>query len=221
MSDVATLWGIGRYDGPDGPVSFELGHDEVQRDLGSAMRRLGRLGLGDGKRVLFCSMLSEAGQFWPWILGAMLNGSQLSCADASEGEARRVATYCRLLDYDAVLGLTGALLDGIDQLGLTYEEVFGRVGLVGARPEAAARLRADGAVQPTAMALVGPAIALADGPGEAATVDTDEWEIGVEEGSGRLWVTALRPRATPFVQAPSAIRGRISAQGELRFEGEP
>ena len=64
----------GRYDGPDGPVSWEIAHDEIQRDLGSAMRRLGELGVGSGDRVLFCSMLSEAGQFWPWILGAMLGG---------------------------------------------------------------------------------------------------------------------------------------------------
>ncbi len=213
------LWGVGRYDGPDGPVSWEIGHEEVQRDLGSAMRRLGDLGLGAGDRVLFCSMLSEAGQFWPWILGAMLNGTQLSCADASEGEARRVATYCRLLRYDAVVGVTGALLDGLDDLGLAYDEVFAGVPLVGARPEAADRLVGAG-VAPTAMALVGPAVALAAAPGEPATVDVEEWEVTADE-SRRLYVTASRDRVTPFVTEPTAIWGRIEGPGELSFEGGP
>jgi hypothetical protein len=217
--EAPTLWGVGRYDGPDGPVSFEVGHEEIQRDLASAMSRLGELGLGSGQRVLFCSMLSEAAQFWPWILGAMLNGTQLSCADATEGEARRVATYCRSLPYDAVVGVTGGLLDGLDGLGLGYAEVFGGVPLVAARPDAARRLAASG-VAPTAMAVCGPAVAIAAGPGAPARVDEEEWEV-VADDDGTLCVTARKDRATPFVQTPTAIRGRISGPGEITFEGEP
>ena len=212
MSTTTELWGVGRYDGPDGPVSWEIGHDEIQRDLGSAMRRLGELGLGRGDRVLFCSMLSEAGQFWPWILGAMLNGTQLSCADAMESEARRVATYCRLLDLDAVMGVTGALLDGLDELELPHDEVFGGIRLVLARPDAVDRLAAAG-VDVTPMALLGPAVVV------GSAWDTDEWEV--HEESGLLFVTSLKDRATAFVHEPVAGRGRIVGPGELQVEGEP
>jgi hypothetical protein len=201
---TSALWGVGRYEGPDGLVTWEIGHEEIQRDLASAMRRLPALGVGPGQRVLFCSMLSEAGQFWPWILAALLGGTQLSCADASEGEARRVATFCSLLDYDAVLGVTGALLDGLEGLGRDPEEVFAGVPLVAARPDAVDRL--PGA---RAMALCGPAFAIAPEPGARPAVDGDEWAI--DHDGDRVLVTALKDRATAFVRTPTAIRGRILA----------
>ena len=88
-------------------VPWEISQAEMQRDMGSAAQVLSELGVGAGKRVLFCSMLSEAGQFWPLIVGSMLAGAQLSCADATESDAARVAMFTRLLDYSAVLGVTG------------------------------------------------------------------------------------------------------------------
>ena len=108
--------------------------------MGSAARTLATLGITGGTRVLFCSMLSEAGQFWPLTVGAMLSGAQLSCADANEGDALRVAMFTRLVEYRAVLGVTGAILDGLDALGHPYAEVFGGVEIVGARPDAYQRL---------------------------------------------------------------------------------
>jgi hypothetical protein len=190
-------------------VAWPISHEEIQRDLGSASRRLADLGLGSGRRVLFCSMLSEAGQFWPWILGAMLGGAQLSCADASTGEARRVATFCRLLDYDAVLGVSGPILDGLGELGLDPGEVFAGVPLVAARPDALGRL--EGAVP---MALLGPALAIAAEPGEPTRVDGEEWVLDVD-GEGRVLVTSRQARATTFVREPTAVRGRITGDGVI------
>ncbi len=97
--------------------------------------------------------------------------------------------------------------------------MFGGIRIVGARPEAAPRLAAAG-VPPTAMALLGPAVAMADGPDRPARVDEAEWEV-TADGEGRLHVTALQERATPFVTAPTATWGRISGPGELHLEGKP
>jgi hypothetical protein len=202
---TAALWGVGRYEGPDGPKTWPIGHDEIQRDLGSARRRLAEVGVGAGDRVLFCSMLSEAGQFWPWILAAMLGGAQLSCADATEGEAQRVATFCGLLDYAAVIGVSASLLDGLEGLGRDPGEVFAGVRLVAARPDAQERL-----VGARAMALVGPAFAIAPEPAAPPTVDPDEWSLDVDR-EDRVLVSALKPRVTPFARTPTAIRGRIVA----------
>lgn len=195
MSDE--LWGVGRYDGPDGPVAWPIGHEEVRRDLASAMRRLEGLGVGRGSRVLFCSLLSEAGQFWPWILATMLRGAQLSCADATEGEARRVATFCDALHYDAVIGITGAVLDGLEALGRDPAEVVAGGTLVLARPGAAERLAGS-----RPFVLCGPAVAV-DGE-----TDPDEWLLEAD-AEGRVLVTSRRPRATAFVRTPTAATGRM------------
>ncbi len=208
-----TLWGVGSYEDGTARVAWEISHAEIQRDMGSAARILATLGITGGTRVLFCSMLSEAGQFWPLTVGAMLSGAQLSCADANEGDALRVAMFTRLVDYRAVLGVTGAILDGLDGLGRSFAEVFGRVEIVGARPEAYERLVGAG-LRPHHFICCGPAIAVGTAPGEPARFDTDEWRLETDAG-GRVLVSNLQPRATSFVRACTAVYGELVDGGLL------
>src|SRR6185503_12852203 len=128
--------------------AWDVSHAEIERDMGSATARLEAVGVEPGRRVLWCSMLSEAAQFWPFIVATMLRGAQLSCADATRAEAPRVAMFTRQMTYYAVLGVNGALLDGLDELGRPYADVFGEVTVVGARPDAYGRLVAAG-LRPT------------------------------------------------------------------------
>ncbi len=201
------LWGIGSYEDGTARVPWEISHAEIQRDMGSAARTLATLGITTGTRVLFCSMLSEAGQFWPLTVGAMLSGAQLSCADANEGDALRVAMFTRLVEYRAVLGVTGAILDGLDALGHTYAEVFGDVEIVGARPDAYRRL-VEAGLHPHHFVCCGPAVAAGVAPGAPARLDTDEWQLDTDAG-GRILVSNLQPRATAFVRAGTAVYGEL------------
>jgi hypothetical protein len=207
-----SLWGIGCYDDGDRRVAWEISHTEMQRDIDAATRILTTLGIGAGRRVLFCSMLSEAGQFWPLTVGAMLTSAQLSCADANEGDATRVAMFTRLVEYHAVLGITGAVLDGLDALDQPYAEVFGGVAVLGARPDAHERLQRAGLV-PSHFVLCGPAVAVAATPGAPARVDPDEWRLEVDSDDGRVLVTSLQPRATGFTQTPTAVHGTLDDGG--------
>jgi hypothetical protein len=201
------LWAVGCYAGPDGLVTWEISHDEIERDLGSAPRALAALGVGAGGRVLHCSLLTEAGQFFPLVIGTMLVGAQLSCADATSGDAQRVAMFLRLLDYDAVLGVNAAILDGLDELDIAYADAFARARIVCARPDALTRLRAAG-ITPHAFVLCGPAVAIAPAPDALAVVaDPGEWELGSHEG--RITVTNLRRRATDFRATVTAVRGAV------------
>jgi hypothetical protein len=213
-----TLWGVGSYHDGTGCRPWEIGHDEIQRDMGAGAKALAGLGVGAGDRVLFCSMLSESGQFWPLIVGSMLSGAQLSCADANEGDAIRVAMFTRLMQYRAVLGVTEGLLDGLDGLGRAYAEVFAGVGVLGARPGAYERLQAAG-LAPHWFVLCGPAVAIAPAPGEPAQADTGEWELASD--AGRVVVTALRDRATTFDRAPTAVRGEVVDGGVTPQKEEP
>ncbi|HEX5097450.1 MAG TPA: hypothetical protein VFX21_15585 [Acidimicrobiia bacterium] len=203
---MTALWGVGACDDGVTRVPWEISHDEIQREMGAAPAALAALGVGPGERVLFCSMLSEAGQFWPLIVGAMLAGAQLSCADANEGEAVRVAMFTRLMAYRAVLGVTPALLDGLDALDQSYADTFASVAVVGARPGAYERLERSGCT-PHRFVLCGPAVAIGREPGGPAYVNDDEWELGLD--GDHIVVTAKRPRATTFDRAPTAIRGAL------------
>jgi hypothetical protein len=202
-----TLWGVGSYEDGAGRVPWEISHAEIQRDMGSAARTLATLGISSGKRVLFCSMLSEAGQFWPLTVGAMLSGAQLSCADANQGDALRVAMFTRLVEYRAVLGVTGAILDGLDMRGHPYAEVFGGVEIIGARPDAYQQLLAVG-LRPYHFVCCGPAIAAGVAPGAPARFDTYEWRLETD-ADGRVLVSNLQPRATTFVRACTAVYGEL------------
>ena len=220
-TETPPLWAVGRYDGSDGPVTWEISHEEINRDLANAPRALGALGVGAGGRVLHCSLLSEAGHFFPLVIGTMLVGAQVSQADATSGDATRVAMFLRLLEYDAVLGVNGAILDGLDALGVGYGDAFAGVRAVCARPNAITRLRAAG-IEPHAFVLCGPAVAIAPAPGAPAVVDSEEWELGT--GAGHVTVTNLRPRATEFCATATAVRGTVAGGAivlDLDLEGSP
>jgi len=209
----AQAWGVGQWESPAGKEAWEISRDEITRDIGAAMAALGNAGVARGDRVLFCSMLSEAGQFWPLMVATMAVGAQLSCADATEAEAARVAMFCGRLRYAAVIGITAEVVDGLAGLGVRPAELLGGVGIVAARPGAYERL-ASGGVPVHRFALVGPAVALGPAPGAPASVAASEWSV--EDGpDGYLAVTNLKPRATTFSRTPTAIRGRVDEHGGI------
>jgi hypothetical protein len=200
------LWGVGSYHDQHARVPWPVSAAEMQRDLAAGVRLMGELGLREGSRVLICSMLSEAAQHWPLIVGAMAAGAQLSCADSTGGEAARVAMFLRLLDYDAVLGLTPALVDSLATFFADPAESLSSVRVVGAHPGAFERLQSTG-LMPHHFVLCGPALAISHHPGEPARVDDREWEL--TEARGRVLVTNRAPRAVDFRRMPTGVRGAV------------
>ena len=210
MQTSPALWGVGSYSDENGRrAPWRISHEEIGRDIGVAVDVLTDLDLA-GRRVLWCSMLSEAGQFWPYVCGTVMAGGRLSCADSTYGEAMRVSMFLRLMDYDAVFGVTEALLDGLEGAGDSWADVFAGVRLLGAYPGAYERLAAEG-LAPVHFALCGPAIAIGREPGGPAFVAGAEWELAPDEEL--VTVTSLRPRAQPFIRTPIAVRGTIVSGG--------
>ena len=209
-TSMSELWGVGSYvDGAGTRASWEISQDEIDRDIGVATEVLGALGVG-GDGVLWCSMLSEAGQIWPYVCGTVLAGGRLSCADATQGEAARVAMFLRRMSYGAVFGVTPAILDGLEALDHDPAELFGRVRLVAACAGAFERLRCAG-LSPVRFALCGPAVAIGRKPDGPAFVAPDEWDL--DQVDGRIVVTARRPRAQAFVRTQVGVCGRIAEGG--------
>lgn len=201
---MSALWGVGSYlDAEDARVPWEISNDEINRDIGVATNVLGELGVA-GNGVLWCSMLSQSGQFWPYICGTVMAGARLSCADATAGEANRVEMFLRLMPYGAVFGVTDDILDGLDEMEKQYADVFAGVRIVGAGPGAYERL-ADAGLTPTRFVACGPALAFGREPGGPAFVAAAEWELGVD--GDRICVTARQARAQTFARTPVGVRG--------------
>ena len=204
------LWGVGSYADEQGRrAPWRISHEEIGRDIGVAVDVLTGLDLA-GRGVLWCSMLSEAGQFWPYLCGTVMAGSRLSCADSTYGEAMRVSMFLRLMEYDAVFGVTEELLDGLEASGHPWADVFAGVRLLGASPGAYERLMVAG-LAPVHFVLCGPAIAIGREPDGPAFVAGAEWELGAE--GDHLAITSLKSRAQPFIRTPIAVRGTIVRGG--------
>lgn len=204
--DDRPLWAIAAYDDGERRVPWPVSNTEIERAMGGSCAVLGELGAVAGARVLLCSVLSESAHFWPLMIGTMITGGVFSLADATEGDALRVAMFLRALDLHSVLGVNEEILDGLDQLGHSYADVFAGVDVIGARPGAYERLIAAG-LSPQWFVLCGPAVAIATEPGGPARVDATEWSLDTE--GDRILISSLQPRATSFDRAPTGIRGRL------------
>jgi len=203
---AAPLWGVSRFLVGRESVTWELSHQEIQADVAAARRFFEGLGLGRGERVLFLSRLPEAPYFWPLELAVLSLGGQLSSADASPFDAYRSAMFLRTLRYRAVVGLDGAVLDGLEALGADPAELLRAVPCVLARPDAAARLEARG-LRPQRMLFLGPALALESAAGAGPAPDPELWELG--ESAGEIQVTNRTPRAMQFRRQATGVRARI------------
>jgi hypothetical protein len=200
------LWAIAAYDAPEGRVPWPVSHTEIERAMGGACSTLAGLGVRAGARALWCSVLSESAHFWPLMIGTMINGGVFSLADATTSDALRVAMFVRSLELHSVFGINEPILDGLDELGIAYEELLAGVDVVGARPGAYERLVAAG-ITPHWFVLCGPAVAIATEPGGPARVDPTEWVLAND--GDRILVSSLQPRAQEFERAPTGVRGRL------------
>ncbi len=200
------LWGIGCYEDARGVRRpWRISHAEIGSDIDAATAVITDLGLA-GSRVLWCSMLSQAGQFWPYVCGTVMAGARLSCADATAGDAARVAMFLRLMDYQAVFGVTRALLDGLAGLCRDPADVFAGVRLVGAHPDAYRTLTRAG-LEPVPVALCGPVLVVGREPGGPAYAVGADWELSAQDD--HICVTSRGDRAQPFACTPTAVRGTI------------
>jgi len=153
------LWGVGSYRVGDEILPYPVSQDDHGRDISSAMKALKSLGVHGESRALVLSMLSEAAQYWPLQIGLLMSQAQFSLADASRFDAFRTAMFLRAMHYDVVLGINTDVLDGLDDLGHAYDDVFGKVPVLAARAGAHERLRAAG-LSPRWWLHLGPTVAV-------------------------------------------------------------
>jgi hypothetical protein len=200
------LWGIGSYQIGDRILAYPVSQDDHNRDIGSAMKAVSTLGIHEKSRALVLSMLSEAAQYWPVQIGLLVGKAQFSLADASRFDAFRTAMFLRAMHYDVVLGINTDVLDGLDDLGHGYGDVFGSSPVLAARAGAYERLEAAG-LAPRWWLHVGPTVAVECDRLAGAHIDDSEWEIEAE--GGEILVTARSARAATIERLATGVRGEV------------
>lgn len=200
------LWAVGSFRVGDGILTYPVSKADHGRDIATTAKALKSLGVYDATRVLVLAMLSESAQYWPVQIGLLMSQAQFSLADASRFDAFRTEMFLRAMHYDVVVGLNTDVLDGLDDLGHNYRDVFGSVPVVAARAGAYERLR-DAGLVPRWWLHVGPTIAVECDALDGAHVDSDEWDV--EDDGGEVLLTARQPRATEIDRLRTGVHAEI------------
>jgi len=168
------LFGIGRYRDRGQLVDFEIRWPEYERDVRWAQQVLATWGLAAADQVLFTVPNCEG----PWsapVIQAVRNLEITYCnAEPYGWDARRCATFLRLLPITAGIGITAETVTT-----LLEQETVGLLSslrLLWARPEAIEPLRGAG-LNPATYAIVGPALALECSERSGAHLDPAEWQV--------------------------------------------
>ncbi len=202
------MWGVGTFTTSDGPVPFPVSESDHDADTAAAGRALDSLGIDRGDRVLIVGLVSECAHLVPFHEALHERGAILSGADATPFDASRTAKLARQLQVRAVLGVNGAVLDGLASDGFDLADVFTPVPVVAARPDAVQRLRAEGVVAHV-WAHVGPTVAVECRPGAGAHVDGALWDVA--EHGGEIVIAARGPRALDPGPHRTGLRAAIDS----------
>ena len=157
-----------------------------------------------GDSVLFCSMLSESGQFWPFIVGAMLTGAQLSCADAHR---RRSGARRDVRAPRPVPGGAGYHRRHPRRTRRARPLVCRHVrhDRHRRRPPECVRARLeDAGLSPHHFVVCGPAIAIGQGPG---TPPGPRGQVAARRGPDRRSRARHQSPRREFVRRPTAAYG--------------
>jgi hypothetical protein len=211
--DPPAVWGVGRVV-VDGEVTpWPVTERDIEDEADSFAPRLTALGLEPGGLVLVVAMLSQAMHAVPFERAAGKLGALYSSADATPFDAFRVAALVRQLEPQVVVGITGAVLDGLVEAGRDLGDVFLPVpAVVAGDAEAHGRLRAAG-LTPRRSVQLGPTTAIEGRDADAPVYDATRW--AVDELEGELVVSNLMPRLTEARRLRTGVRGRVAGEGRV------
>jgi hypothetical protein len=207
--DPPRVWGVGRIVVNDAVTPWPVSQHDIDDEAASLAPRLAALGLGDGGLVLIVSLLSQAIHVVPVEKAAGIVGALYSSADATPFDAFRTASLVRQLQATVVIGIDGAVLDGMDD----PETALGSVpAVVCASADAVRRLQAAG-LQPRGWVKLGPTSAFQGPDDDAFVYDETRWQV--DEDDGELLITNIAERLTASERLHTGVRGTVTASGRL------
>jgi hypothetical protein len=207
--ELASRWAVGLLRMPQGAVTYTVSLRDIEADTAWARSVFERMGLRTGEPAHLIGAGCDNEILWPYESALMAMGIPFGVAEPVAIDAPRSDMFLRRLRMQAVIGLTGELLDALTALGRDVNTLLGH-SIVVAMPEAAATLRRSG-LAPWTLLPLGPLWAFEAPQGGGADYDRSEWRV--ESIEGELVVSSVAPRATPLRRLATGVRGDIAPDG--------
>jgi len=209
--ELASRWAVFLLRLPGGTQTCTVSLRDIEADTAWAHQVFARMGLHRGQPAHLIGAGFDNAILWPYENALLGLGVPFGVAEPVAIDAPRTDMFLRRLRMQAVIGLTGELVDALLALGRDLKVLLGHSTLV-ALPDAAATLRGAG-LAPWTLLPLGPLWAFEPPEGGGAEFDRTEWQV--ESGDGELLVSSVGPRATPQHRLATGVRGRIGVDGRI------
>jgi hypothetical protein len=212
--ELASRWAVCLLRLPGGTHTCTVSLRDIEADTAWARQVFGRIGIERGKPVHLIGAGFENAILWPYENALIGMGVPFGVAEPVAIDAPRTSMFLRRFRMQAVIGLTGELLDALVAQGGDLGALLAHSTLV-ALPGAAATLRRAG-LAPWTLLPLGPLWAFEPPEGGGAHYDRSEWQVDAIDGE--LHVSSAGQRATPFERLATGVRGSVDADGRVMFE---
>lgn len=209
--ELASRWAVFLLRLPGGTRTCTVSLRDIEADTAWARQVFARMGLRRGQPAHLIGAGFDNAILWPYENALLGLGVPFGVAEPVAIDAPRTDMFLRRLRMQAVIGLTGELVDALLALGRDLKVLLGHATLV-ALPDAAATLRAAG-LAPWTLLPLGPLWAFEPPEGGGAEFDSGEWRV--ESADGELLVSSVGPRATPQHRLATGVRGTVDSHGRL------
>jgi hypothetical protein len=210
--NLAACWAIGLLRLPGGCQPYPVSLRDVERDTAWARCVFERLGVVRGRPMHLIGTGCDNEILWPYENALIGMKVPFGVAEPVAIDAPRTDMLLRRFRMQAVVGLSGELVDALVALGRDLDALLGHA-TVAALPAALPALRAAG-LAPWTMLPVGPLFAFESPAGDGACYDEGEWLV--EDAGGELLLTSVAPRACPLVRLRTGVRGQVREHGGER-----
>ena len=212
---LAERWAIGLLRLPGGYQPYTVSLRDIERDTAWAESVFRRIGIEAGRPMHLIGTGCDNEILWPYENALIRMKVPFGVAEPVAIDAPRTDMFLRRFRMQAVVGLSGEIVDALVALERDLKALFGHSTLV-VLPDAAAKLRAAG-LAPWTMVPIGPLYAFESRARDGARYDESEWLI--EEDGVQLLLTSLAPRACPFVRLRTGVAGHVEQRkGDGRTE---
>jgi hypothetical protein len=212
MNTLTARWAIGLLRLPGGFQPYPVSLRDIERDSSWARSVFERVGIRSGLPMHLIGAGCDNEILWPYENALIGMRVPFGVAEPVAIDAPRSDMFLRRFKMQAVMGLSGELVDALIAMGRDLKALLGHSTVV-AQPDAVAALRAS-ALAPWVMHAIGPIWAFESPDCDGARYDESEWLV--EEDAGELLLTAVAPRACPLVRLRTGVHGTVVMHGGER-----